>query len=70
METRHVGATVDDLVNGAWIAVEGEDHGPISGEVFHKGVVIHTMWVQVGWIERHQIDDIDDAYFHFGNMLA
>ena len=28
------------------------------------------MWVQVGWIESHQVYNVDDTHFKFGDMVT
>src|SRR5579859_4496876 len=70
METCRIGAAMHQLVNGTLIAMKGEDDGLIGREVFDKGSIIQSMWVSIRWVERHQVYDIDNTYFEFGNVVS
>ena len=61
VEVRMVGAFVDQPVNEIRIAVIGEDHRTVAREDAVKYFIRDTVWMVLRRLQRHQVDDIDDA---------
>ena len=61
---------VDELVHGARVAVEGEDHVPVGGEEVVELAVGVAVRVVVLGQQGHQVDDVDEADLQVGHVLA
>src|SRR5579875_2459974 len=70
VEAWRVCAPVNDLVNGARVAVKGEDDGLMLGEMLYESCLRYAVWMQLLWIQRHQVHDVDDAHFEFGQVMT
>jgi hypothetical protein len=70
VEALGVDPTVDDLVDGALVAVEGEDHRLVRGEEVDERCLVHPVRVVVRWEERHEVHDIHHPHLHLGQVLA
>src|SRR5690348_16665610 len=70
VEPRRIRAPMDDLVNRSRIAVEGKHDWFIFREVLDKGGFIHSVRMDIWWIERHEVHHVDHAYLQFWKMLA
>ena len=62
---------VHQLVDGALVAVEGEDDRPVGGEEVRRSRV---SLMPCGWTaggkRRHQVDDVDHAHLQLGDIVA
>src|SRR6266516_2196607 len=70
VETRRVRTPMDELVNRPRIAVEGKDDRFVLREMLNEGGCIHTVRMQLWWVERHEVHDIDQAHLQFWQMLT
>src|ERR671917_1360062 len=61
VEAVDVDVTVDDLVYGPLVAVEGEDDRLVRREELDEARLVHPVRVKLAGEERHQVDDVDHA---------
>ncbi len=61
---------MDDLMNGALVAMEGKYDRLIGGEQSDEVGFAHAVWMVLGREERHQVHDIHHAQLQLGDMLA
>ena len=61
---------MENLVNRSRIAVEGKHDRFIFREVFNEGGFIHSMRVDLWWVERHEVHDVDHPHLQLRHMLA
>src|SRR5437588_486087 len=62
VETIWVWTSVDELVDGSLVAVEGKHDRPIFCEVFYEGGIVQAVRVDVWWVKRHQVYDVHNAH--------
>ena len=65
-----VGASVSQAMDQPWIGVESEDDWSVLGEELVEVGVAEAVWVLGLRLQPHQIDDVDDADFQVGEVLA
>src|SRR5258708_37346597 len=70
MEALGVRAAMDDLVDGALVAMEGEYDRLVGREQRHEVGLAHAVWVILWREERHQVHDIHHAELQLRGMLA
>src|SRR2546429_31265 len=70
VETRRIRTAMDDLVNRPRIAVEGKQDWFVFREVLNEGGFIHSVRMDLWWVERHEVHDVDHAHLQFWQMLA
>src|SRR6266852_487918 len=69
METRRVGPSMNNFMNGSRIPMECKNHRRISRKVLDEGSIIHAMRMQEWRVEFHQIHDVDHAYLQFRQVM-
>ena len=65
VETGRIWAAMDDLVNRPRIAVEGKHDRFVFREVLNEGGFIHSVRMDLWWVERHEVHDVDHAHLQF-----
>src|SRR5438105_10506151 len=70
VEARRIRAAMENLVNRPRIAVEGKHDRFIFREVLNEGSFTHAVWMNLWWVERHEVYHVDHAHFEFWQMLA
>ena len=70
VEPLGVGPAVDDLVDRALIAVEGEDHRRVAAEEVDEGRLVHAVGMGRRLEQGHQVHDVDHAHPHLRHVLA
>ncbi len=58
-----------DLVDGALVAVEGEDHRLVRREQIDEVGLVHAVRVVVGREQGHQVHHVDHTHLQFGDLL-
>src|SRR5258708_33062463 len=70
MEALGVRPAMDDLMDGALVAMEGEYDRLVGREQRHEVSPAHAVWVTLWAEERHQVHDIYHAPPQLTGMLA
>jgi len=65
-----IGAAVGEPVNQPWVGVKGEDDWLVPREQLVEIRVAQSVRVFALGLQPHEVNDVDDADFQFGQMLA
>src|SRR5215203_3266750 len=70
VEPVDVHVTVNDLVYGPLVAVEGEDDRFVRREELDEACLVHPVRVEFAGEERHQVNDVDHADLEVRRILS
>src|SRR5579884_3150042 len=62
VEARSIRTAMENLMNRSRIAVEGKHDRFIFREVLSEGGFVHAVRMDLWWVERHEVHDVDHTH--------